>query len=360
MSFGLYLPGMISSGNGNIDIYYLEVMQNISDALWKEADISITSTTPNELNTVINSADPDSIIEVKTDATYSQVIVPADKKITVRSAIGYSPIISDAGALVLSDGTKDFTMSGFRFENCTPFGNSNNTGEAITMGADKTKYENIIFNNCYFGPADTGSMVMLAYHWNQYYVDHSINDLSTKAAFISCFFYEACKNNTEGAGLHIRAVDTALVDNCKLNGNDLGRCIQFQCSQNIRVTNNKVYHSGTRECIKLDLIGTAGSFISTGIVANNEVWSGSEGIDLDDSTETIVMNNEVYDCTDGIIIDDSSRSKVEGNYCYNNSNIGFSCEEGSIVDLQFNIAESNITNYSLPSGYTLPVSNANL
>ena len=324
-----FIPSGFESENGGGPVSYsstyrLEVLQNISSALWDEADITITSTNSNELANVINNADPDSIIEVKTGATYSQIVIPTDKKLIVRSALGYSPILSDAGALVLSDGVKDFFMSGFRFENCTPFGDPNSRGEAITMGADKSNFENIIFNNCYFGPANTGSMVMLAYHWAPYHSNQSVDDLSNKAAFVSCQFFEACKNDIEGGGLNVRAVNRLLVDDCIFDGGDYGRCTHLQNIKNAEVINNKLHHSGSRECIKLDMMGiTLGSFTTTGLVANNEVWAGDEGIDLDDTTEVFAIYNYAHDCRDGIVVDDTGRANIISNICENNSGAGF-------------------------------------
>lgn len=345
--------------------YWLNVLEITESARNQTPTVVITDPDPAALQNAIALALANDVIEVRTNSTYNPITIPAAIALQVRAGQGFTPSISGAGAVRLSNGASKVIIAGFSFPNCSSFGNQNETGAAVTFPTNHCLVDNIIFDKCTFPEVLDGSAVLLSYYWSiggeYYYTPPSPLYLSKNISFIECIFTKACKNNTEGAALALRGVDHPFVYKCTANGQSYSpgcRGFQFQNCQNIMVHSSEAYGMfGNGEAIKVDTIGSPILVYPTGQVIRCKAHDSIEGIDLDDYAYVSAIDNDCWNNTEeGISVDNDASVNLENNRCWNNL-IGILLENGSKTELQNNHSYNNGTNYSILNGYTLPSTN---
>lgn len=353
----------LESEIGNISISFgpFQDMDNfLSIKLNTVADLETTDITATALQTVIDTMEDGEILEVRTNATYNPIVLPANKSITIRAGIGYTPKISGQHAVLISNSSNNIIVSGFSFPSCSTI-NSNWKGACVALD-HQGMFENIIFHRCSFPEVNNGSAIMISYHQSIAGDNYATTpkNYSSKLGIIECDFFHACKDAIEGAAISCRAVDYLYVRNCRINGNDINsRGIQAQNCTNTMIENNIIYGFGSSnsEGVKLDRIGS-GTDITTGVIQNNVIFNCVEGVDIDDYASGVIRNNLVYNCTgEGISVDGDEGSAIIQANIVHNCNRGIYAESGAIVNLKSNYSFSNTINYLMENGYSIDTTN---
>lgn len=349
---GMVLALSTSTNSGGATLTgKLEIYNRIEKMLSTDSDVTLTTTGASDLQSAITELTDGQILEVKTNATYSPITLPAGKSYSIRVAEGYSPKISGNNCIQVSDGCDNIIISGLILDGSSQGGNNNYQGTAISYLTEGSVVSNLIFHDLTISNSIAGSSVMLAYYWNNpnYYTNATdTGDMSNNIAFVKCNFFDACKDGTEGACLTLRAIKNSyILDSIFNNNNSPGRGIQLQGGvKHILVEGCKVMNigGGNGEGIKTDSFSGVPPFQNTIYLYNNQVFNSVEGIDIDDQCEASVIGNHVYNClTEGINLDDSSKGYFLNNVVYNCRD-GFRLENGSIYDLKNNVSYNNSSN----------------
>jgi len=361
------LPGYENLPNYLLGSYWLTVLETNQSARNATPSTILTDTDPDALNNAVAAASAGDVIEVRTNATYNPVTIPAATELIIRAGEGYTPSISGQEALKLTNGASKVVLSGFTFSGCsTP--QTNYSGAAVTFATLNSIVDNIIFDRCTFAEVQNGSAVMLSYHWSQggdnYQNPPQPGEESENISFIECTFDQACKEGTEGAALSLRPVRRPFVYKCSIDGKNYAvgngcRGIQLQNCPEAMIHSNEIYNMiGNGEGIKFDTIGAPVALYPTGQVIKNQAHNCIEGIDIDDNSFITAIDNQCYDNTDeGISVDDSAVATLTNNLCWNN-NDGILLENGAVTELQNNHCYANPNNnYNILNGYTLPTTN---
>lgn len=327
------------------------------------ATVTLTDTGATALQTVIDAASDGDVIEVATNATYSPIVLPADKGLTIRGAFGCVPEITGQHGVLISNGTRDTLIARFQFPGCSTV-NANWKGAAVAL-VHQAVFDKVVMYQCSFPEVTNGSAILLSYHQSisgdNYATTPSYpSEFSTKFGVIDCEFFHACKDGTEGAAIVARGLEWLYVRGCHVNGNAVSsRGILAQVCKNVWVEDNRLHNfgSGNSEAIKFDLIG-AGSEICTGVILRNICYDCVEGVDVDDYVGVHVQSNLCYNCAnEGFSIDGDSSALLIGNTAHNCVD-GFRAETGSIVDLRSNCSFANSSNnYRMDNGYSPDSSN---
>lgn len=347
------------------------IQGKISQALAKTATVVVTGTNAGDLQAAIAGASDGDVIEVQTNATYDPITLPASKVFVVRAARGFCPVLSGTNCVKIEDGAADHIVSGFGFKSYTT-GDTNAMGAGITFKDQGSKCQDMIFHNCSFEEVTAGSAIMMSYHrsvgGDNYANPPQPGEMSDGFAVVSCHFYKACKDGTEGAAVALRGFKNFVAYDCWIDGGELGgsgaRGLLLQNCTNFIVEKNRTRGMTTNngEGIKVDNIGTPVAVWNSGLVYDNDLNKCIEGVDCDDYADVVVVGNRCTLCSgEGISIDGGAapaigRVQAVGNAC-TRCLVGFKAEAGSTCGLYFNACWDNGTNYSILNGYVKPASN---
>lgn len=325
---------------------------------------TLTATGATALQTAIDAASDDDVIEVASNATYDPITLPADTGLVIRAALGYTPEISGQQGVTISDGTRDTLIAGFQFPGCSTAG-GNDRGAAVTQ-EHQGLFDKVVFFRCAFPEVTNGSAITLSYHQSldgDNYATSPVypTEFSTKFGLIECEFFHACKDAIEGAAVAARGIEWLYVRGCHINGNAVNsRGVSAQVCKNLWVERNRLHNfgSGNSEAIKLDRIGST-TELTTGVILNNVCYDCVEGVDVDDYAAAVVRGNLCYNCADeGYSVDgDGSSALLIGNIAHNCTD-GFRAETFANVDLRNNCSFANTSNdYRMDNGYSQDASN---
>jgi parallel beta-helix repeat protein len=351
---------IINAGGGEIDVQDILSWRNyvkncISSLYETAADVTLTSTASGALQTAIDNISDGEILEIKVDASYSPITIPAGKAFKIKVAYGYDAVVSGALAITLSDEASGVLISGLHIEDYSlGSGNSNSNGQAINLEHEGI-VENIIFHNIAIKEiAATGSAALLSYHQSfdgdSYTTPNELNEFSNKIAFVDCEAYGASSGIEHGA-FTIRGVDLLYFKRNKIDGqNDSfgssdSRGIHCQNCFNVLIEENSVLNTqvGNGECIKIDKLGSP-SYQNTCWIKDNIVRNGVEGIDVDDAVEALIEGNRVWNCTtEGISIDNDSKGIITNNVVFGCVD-GIRAENGATYELHGNVTFDNSSN----------------
>ena len=340
--------------------YVLNQIQLMLEAI---PDVTLTTSGAADLQTAITALLDGQLLEVKTNATYSPITLPAGKAFKVRVASGYKPRISGTNCITLANSAANIIFSGFLINTYTT-GDTNSLGAGICL-QHQGVVNDIIFHNITFDEVTAGSAVMLSYHQtiggDTYNAPVALAEMSNRVSFVNCNFYKACKDGVEGAALALRGINCALVHGCFINGaNLISRGIQLQDSINALVENNEVKNiAGVNgKGILLDELGAIVGYRNSWICRYNKVTIATQGIDNDDNCNVWVYGNTISQCSiDGIHLKGNSRGVFENNIVYG-CLYGFHTEVGAICELKNNDSFANIgNNYYMENGYVPDASN---
>jgi hypothetical protein len=343
------------------------VLGKIDAALAAPATVIVSGVGAGDLQTAIAAAADGDVIEVRTNATYSPITLPSTMVLTIRAGIGYGPLLTGTKCIKIVDGAHDHIVSGFGFTAYTTDDN-NAQGAGITFRDQGSKCQDLIFHNLHFEEVTAGSAVLMSFHRSvgpdSYDKPPQPAEMSDGISFVSCSFYKACKDGTEGAALLLRGFNKPIFYGCYVDGAALNsRGFMLQNCTNFRVEGNRIQSfTGNGEGLKIDSIGLPVAVRNTGYVIENDAYKCIEGIDCDDDCDVVVLNNRCVECTDeGISIDGGvapaiARVLAVGNIC-TLCNRGIYAEAGSICELSGNSCFGNTTDYSILNGYVLPGSN---
>lgn len=348
--------------------YLIDVINKINNAINNQADVTLTTTGAGDLQTAINNLINGQILEIKTNAFYNSVIIPAGlQDIVIKVAKGYNAGFNGvANAVTLKNNINNLIFIGFKFINCTtPF--ANQLGSAICLE------HQAVINNCIFYQNSfvncTGSAVMLSYHQTiggDLYFNPNIFpiEFSNKISFVENQFYNACNETIEGANLTVRGIynlflfkNKVIVKPKGFRGFNVQNCIDFYIFKNEILMEYPAIPN--QEGIKIDRLGTA-TYMNIGYIGYNIVNGATEGIDIDDYCEVIAFKNKINNCSiSGIQIDNNSIATLIDNLI-TECNKGIEFELGSITaGMTNNICYANNINYSMLNLYVPDSSNIN-
>lgn len=359
MRFPRAFSMVAASGGGGGSGGGVSSRDEIDAMLLQTPDSTLTTTGAGDLQTAINAMNDGELLEVKTNASYNAVDIPAGKKLRIRAAIGYSP---KCARFKIKHQAEDVIISGFIVTGETP-SNNNWDGASVTFADHQAIVSKITFHNITFDEVPAGSAVLFAYHWSingdNYETANSPSENSDNVKFIDCQFYKACKEGTEGAAILLRGCDKSVISGNRINGDGLAsRGIMLHNCRDFIIEDNVAYDFASNgEAIKIDMIGTC-TYSSRGIIRRNKIKQAVEGIDIDDNViAAIVTDNEVFDCsTEAISLDNDSTAFIARNVCYNSGD-GIQCDSGSVCELKNNVCYGCTNNYNILNGYSKDASN---
>jgi hypothetical protein len=330
-------------------------------------DVILTTTGAGDLQTAINSLGAGQVLEVRTDATYSPVTLPAVVGgYTVKAGAGYLPKITGAECVKLANGAADVTFSGFELYSATsPVPNSR--GAFISFASEFSLVQRIIFANLYLHDVvGIAPGVMLSYFWNLYATPpNPATEMSSKLAFLDCTFVNAGNWNIEGASLNIRGFDQTYISRCSLDGGgQTTRAVQIQNCFNTIIQDSTAFNVAAGnggEGFKLDQLGaweaTYGAW-STGVIRRCVAHDVAQGFDIDDYCAANVFGCTAYNCAEeGYDLDNDSYGSFICCSAFGNTD-GFRFEPGSTGMLSKCMAFDNASNdYRMDNGYVPDVTN---
>lgn len=323
----------------------------------------LTTSGAGDLAAMIATLVDGDILEIQTNASYSPITIPGGVRFAIRVKKGYDVELNGAQAITLANGAANVFLAGFIFDSNT--GGGNGFGSAIGF-AHQAIVNDITFFDCTFRN-NNSSAVLLSYHQSiggdNYATAPLLSEFSYRVSFVQCNFDRASNDATEGAAIAMRGIFLPYIYNCNINARSISRGIQLQDCLYCLVSNNKVLNAGgggNGEGIKLDQLGTP-TYYNSGIFYRNNVSACIEGIDIDDTSESIVQENIVSLCSnEGIVLDDSSKGIFVGNITYNNQD-GIRFELGSVGNLKCNVSFNNSnSNYLMDNGYVPDNSNTSI
>jgi len=330
-------------------------------------DVVLTDTASGALQTAIDSLASGQVLEVRTDATYDPITLPAVAGgYVVKAGDGYTPKITGQECVKLANGAQDVTFSGFElFSATSPVANSR--GAFISFAAEFSLVERIIFADLYVHDVvGIAPGVMLSYFWNLYATPpNPATEMSSKLAFIDCNFVNAADWEIEGAALNVRGFDQTFITRCTFDGgNQTTRQVQLQNCFNSLIEDCLAFNVAAGnggEAFKLDQLGawqsTYGAW-STGIIRRCIAHDVAQGFDIDDYVAAHVYGCTAYNCAEeGFDLDNDSYGVFECCSAYNNVD-GFRFEPGCKGTLRACMAFDNSSNdYRMDNGYVPDVTN---
>jgi hypothetical protein len=366
-------PATWGGGGGGVQWCTLDddhqaIVDARDEMLAAPATVILTDVAAGALQTAIDNAVDDDIIEVRTNAVYSPVTLPAGKSFSIRKGVGYFPVMSGTECVKIADGADGIIFDGFTFQNYT----SPSTiirGAGVSFAAAQSKCTNIHFSRCRFEEPDAGNAVLLNYHWATYTDPFQWDELSDYVSFLDCDFFRACKEGIEGGELALRGINHAFLYNTVLDGDkrdDGGNgsrglsaisCPNFYGFNSVAL--NHLFNGG--EGFKFDFIGPGPLAVpNSGEMHCCSAHSCIEGFDLDDGVIGLALDKCVaFNCTnEGFSL---NPAPTEGTFTrcisYQNRD-GFRLEAGSIPTMENNQAFLNENNnYRIDGAYVLPISN---
>jgi collagen type VII alpha len=336
----------------------------------KPATTIITTSGATDIQTAIDAAVANDVIEIQTHAVYSPIIIPGAKALTIRAGRGYTPKITGTVGILLSNGAKNVTISGLTMTGCSAPG-GHDKGAAVGLD-HMARVEDVCFHNCTVRDTVTGPGVLLSYHQSLsgdlYYTHATLAEMSLRVSFVDCHFGLASSAGTEWGSLVFRGINSLLISGCSIDGGNINRGINMGDCINAAVCDNTITNcrdgSGNGEAIKLDKVGSLvlSEYRLSASICRNRIITAIEGIDIDDMADAMVYENVISDCAgEGITVDggtspDFGNAKIDSNEVFG-SNIGILFEASSYGDLSRNNCYGNTTNYSLLNGGTLSPTN---
>lgn len=129
-------------------------------------DLVLTDTASGALQTAINSLAAGQVLEVRSDATYDPVTLPAVAGgYVVKAGEGFTPKISGQECVRLANGAEDITFSGFELYNGTSPLNVAR-GAFISFATEFSLVRRIVFAHLYLHDVvGNASGVLLSYFW---------------------------------------------------------------------------------------------------------------------------------------------------------------------------------------------------
>ena len=253
---------------------------------------------------------PNGILQVNTNAVYSPIQIPSSKPMTIVAGSGFNPVITGINGITLLNGAQDVTISGLTLDGCTT-GDTNALGAAICLD-HLAVVSRIIFANMKIRNVLAGSGVMLSYHQsiggdNYAWANVYPGEFSNRIAFVSCDFFDACKDGNEGANLAIRGIDLSYFSKCTINGNTTpsARGVQLQNCLRFLVEDCEAFGFNTianNEAFKADLLNLAPNpaplYRISGTFRNCIAHDAFRGFNIDDQTNVYVVKCLAYNCTD--------------------------------------------------------------
>lgn len=343
------------------------VKNKIEELYTTTPDVILTSSGAGDLAIAISGLTDKQVLEIRSSAVFSPIIVPSGVQFSVKVADGYLPVITGQECIRLSNGAANLIFSGLIIENCTTsYGNGR--GSAIAMVDTHAIVQDIIFHNITIRNAPS-SAVLISYYTSlsgDYATPATLAQMSSRISFVGCHLHKCVTDIIEGASLTLRGVNGAYVADCYVNSANLGRGMQFQNCINAVIENNYVNNCNDGnggEGIKIDQLGATSGYRGTAIIRNNIIRRCIEGIDIDDDTScNIIQNNIISECTEeGISLDGgipNGIAAIIGNTCYKNGN-GIRLESGAVANLKKNVCYNNTTtDYLIQNGYSLDDSNS--
>lgn len=331
----------------------------------------LTTSGAGDLQTAINGLVDGDVLEIQTNATYTPITIPTNKKLTIMVGDGYMPKITGANGITLVNGVRDLLVAGLILQSCTT-PDKNGRGAAICL-AHQAKVTDVTFydlsiKNC----SDSG--VMLSYHQSiggdLYYTPPTLSEMSQRVAFVGCAFSRAGTDKTEGGSLVVRGMQQLMVEDCQFDGQNLTRGMNIQNAIDCYIHKNLVINTNdgsSGEGIKFDVIASTTGYQVSGAIISNRVHNAIEGIDIDDNTAmTAIYDNVVSSCVDeGISLDGTGsggigNAVINGNVCFDCNN-GIRFELGSVGELTRNCCFQNTTNnYLMENGYVPDATNTSV
>lgn len=345
-----------------------QVLSNVPSLV---PDVILTTMGAGDLQAAINTLGSGQVLEVRTSATYSPVVLPAVAGgYTIKAGIGFVPKISGARCVAIANGAIDVTLFGFELLNgTTPAANYD--GAFITLATQNAKADRIIFANLHVHDiASPGSGVMWSYHWSvggdfYYTPPNPATEFSTQVAFVDCRFVNAGNDNIEGGALCLRGIDQPYVARCEVDGAGVAtRGIQIQDCFNALITDCTCYDfSGNGEAVKVDDLGSPGwhatyGVWNTGVIRRCFAHDATQGFDIDDWCAMVVQGCVAQDCAaEGFVLDNDSQCIFDCCSAFR-CNDGFRFESGSEGTARNCMAYANVSNnYRMDNGFVPDVSN---
>jgi len=321
------------------------------------ADVELTSSDPNSLQTAIDNANSGDVILVKTNITYNRITIPANKPLFILADPNYNPKIdaSNTYGIAFEDQAHDVIISGFEIFNQrgsnTP-GASDNAGAVCLLSP--ALVWNIVLKDLYVHDCDESGIQFQRYQ-SVLTTPVSEEDLCRNIYVINC----DCRNcsrvdNTEnGAICFYDARDIFILAN---NTEDSLRGIITSNVIDVYIQGN-VCKNHRYEGIKFDTVSSGQfprtkGYIADNLIINPATQNYGAGIRGDDFSSTIVVNNTIVGSGKyGILIeDDSDCSLIINNIVINSVSDGIKTEDSvdRILVLN-NISYNNNPNYNLGS-----------
>jgi hypothetical protein len=345
--------------------------QALITVLTAPATIVVTTTGVTDIQTAIDAAKADDVIEVRTNAVYSPIVIPGGKTFTLRAAYGYAPIITGTHGILLSDQASKVTIAGLTLSGCDNGSASHDKGAGIALDHEAIA-KDITFYNVTIRDTAAGAGVLLSYHQSisgdLYYTHPTLGEMSENISFIDCHFGAASAASAEWGSIVCRGIRNLLIRGCHIDGANVARGISVLDCVDALVEDNVITNThdgfGNGEGVKLDSVTSTApvGYTITATIRNNRIVHAIEGIDIDDCAEAMVYGNLISDCLDeGITVDGTGsagvgRALIDSNEVYS-SGIGIFMEAGSTGELSNNNCYLNTTNYSLLNGLSLSASN---
>ncbi len=331
------------------------------------ADSVLTSTAPGALQSAIDALGSGQVLEVRTDATYDPITLPAVVGgYTVKAGEGFQPKITGQECVKLANGAQDVTFSGFElYDGTSPVANSR--GAFVSFASEFALVERIIFVDLYVHDViGVAPGVMLSYFWAAYAnPPNPATQMSSKLAFVDCEFINAGDWEIEGASLNVRGFDQTYISRCSLDGGGkTTRAVQLQNCFNTIIEDSVAFNVSAGnggEGFKLDQLGaweaTYGAW-STGIIRRCTARDVAQGFDIDDYVAAYVHDCTAHDCAEeGFDLDNDSYALFECCTAYGNVD-GFRFEPGCKGTLRGCAAYDNSSNdYRMDNGYQPDLTN---
>jgi len=341
--------------------YWNKVHKDISYFLTSPATQTLATSGAGDLAAKIATLIDGDILEIQTDASYSQITIPAGKRFAIRVKLGYHVQLNTAQAILLSNSGANVFLSGFILDG-NP-GGSHSQGSGIAF-VHQAQLKDITLHNCTCRN-NNHSAVLLSYHQStggdNYTTANLLSEFSERIAFVDCHFFGASNEATEGGAITARGIKHLLIENCTYNGQDLARQIHLQnCIEAILISTDvqRGGGAGNGEAFKFDKIGTPVGYKNSAIVINCRAKDCIEGFDIDDDAEVICIDCIAEGCSaEGFSVDDSGKGTLINCIGFNNTD-GVRQEVGADIELKgCNFFNNKTNDYRMDGGYTPDSSN---
>lgn len=367
---------------GGAQLSLLNTTINTAQLAAEYPETTVLSTSgAGDLQAAIAAASDGDIIEIQTNATYSQITIPASTSLIIRAGYGYQPVVSADQACLLTNGAANVVIIGITFEDCGAGvgagGDANYQGACVSYATRASIVNNIIFYQCQFSNVnDASSAVMLSYHWDDAGAGDNYDDppqpdeLSHRIGFVDCHAFHANDEAVEGAAFVLRGVSEAVFYRCDIDGDPdnvtetLGIRMQ-NCPDSI-VSHCNIHRIGNGDatCLSIfwETIGTPVAVNPSGIIQYNTCREGTDAIVLGahvtgavvygnrlsdqvgvgigmtgggDPSSALVLNNKIYNCDVGV-------DNVAGSLSLLRNNSAFFCASASYTNA---VGASNLTSF---------------